>query len=108
MCAAMWIQTTTASLAGLVAHVLWRTLNGEQPSPSDTLHSLLSSLSDSDFGFERIFLNSPCTPMPDFLWPPPQPSDCQEGDNYTISSGYCLTKSNTLFPPPLASVKREM
>lgn len=43
---------------------------------------------ECDFGFERIELNSPCTPLPDFQWPPLQPTPCPEGTTYNISSGY--------------------
>ena len=53
---------------------------------------VVSSL--SDFGFERVNLNSPCTPLPYLSWPPPPPTNCPEGGNYSYTSGSAPS------PPP--------
>ena len=52
-----------------------------------TLFTFLYSLLPSDFGFERVNLNSPCTPLLYLSWPPPPPANCPEGSNYTYTSG---------------------
>ncbi len=41
----------------------------------------------SDFGFERVNLNSPCTPMQGTVYPQPPPSDCPENGTYSYTSG---------------------
>ena len=56
---------------------------------SETLFStFFLSFSCSDFGFERLNLNSPCTPLQFFPWPPAPPNDCPEGANYSYTSGW--------------------
>ena len=53
------------------------------------LRLLLSACLDtySDFGFERVNLNSPCTPMPGIVWPPAPPTGCPENGTYNFTSG---------------------
>jgi len=40
----------------------------------------------SDFGFERVNIDSPCTPVRGYN-PGAVPSNCSEGHTYTVSSG---------------------
>ena len=40
----------------------------------------------SDFGFERVDIDSPCTPVRGYN-PGAVPSNCSEGHTYTVSSG---------------------
>ena len=77
---------------GPPACVPLKTLSGEWSYQVNThgplyhSHSCVLS-SPSDFGFERVNLNSPCTPLPYLSWPPPPPTNCPEGSYYTYTSG---------------------
>ena len=77
---------------GPPAYVPLKTLNGEwshQVNTHGPLHHSHSCVlsSSSDFGFERVNLNSPCTPLPYLSWPPLPPTNCPEQSNYTYTSG---------------------
>ena len=98
----MWTQSMTNPPVGPPACVPLKTLSGEWSyqvnahGPSHHSYScVLSSL--SDFGFERVNLNSPCTPLPYLSWPPPPPTNCPEGGNYSYTSGSAPS------PPPPSS-----
>ena len=92
MPAAMWTQSMTNPSVEPPVCVPLKTLSGEcshqvnTHGPLHCLHSCILS-SPSDFGFERVNLNSPCTPLPYLSWPPPPPANCPEGSNYTYTSG---------------------
>ena len=92
MPAAMWTQSMTNPPIGPPARVPLKTLSGEWSHQVNThgplYHSHFCILSSSsDFGFERVNLNSPCTPLPYLSWPPSPPDNCPEGSNYTYTSG---------------------
>ena len=92
MPAAMWTQSMTNPPVGPPARVPLKTLSGEWSHQVNThgplyhSHSCVLS-SPSDFGFERVNLNSPCTPLPYLSWPPSPPDNCPEGSSYTYTSG---------------------
>ena len=92
MPAAMWTQSMTNPPVGPPARVPLKTLSGEWSHQVNThgplyhSHSCILS-SSSDFGFERVNLNSPCTPLPYLSWPPSPPDNCPEETNYTYTSG---------------------
>ena len=50
----------------------------------------------SDFGFAKKTLNSPCTPIGGFVWPPSPPEYCKEGAVYSYTSGYVLSATSTI------------
>ena len=92
MPAAMWTQSMTNPPVEPPVCAPLKTLSGEcshqvnTHGPLHCLHSCILSF-PSDFGFERVNLNSPCTPLPYLSWPPPPPANCPEGSNYTYTSG---------------------
>lgn len=86
MGAAIQTPATTALSTELPARVRWRTLSGKCASHV-TSKRPMQNFVFSDFGFERVHLNSPCTPIPGYEWPPPQPDLCPEGFSYNITSG---------------------
>ena len=97
----MWTQSMTNPPVGPPVCVPLKTLSGEWSyqvnthGPSHHSYScVLSSL--SDFGFERVNLNSPCTPLPYLSWPPPPPTNCPEGGNYSYTSGSAPSPPNLL------------
>ena len=88
----MWTQSMTNPSVGPPACVPLKTLSGEwshQVNTHGPLHHSHSCVlsSPSDFGFERVNLNSPCTPLPYLSWPPPPPTNCPEQANYSYTSG---------------------